>query len=270
MPLLLAGIDVVAGELSAEGGDRAAGAIMTTDTVPQTGSSSKATGGVSVRWPKGGRDAGTVARHDARRAHDRRGRDAATLDASLRAAIPGHLRPGRRRRLHQYERHPSCCSRAARRASSPALSAGCWLEAVAEACHSLALQMISDAEGRVEAGHDRGRRRRERRRRTRGRAGDRSGHARKCALAGSDPNWGRVVAALGMDVSRVRTREGRRRDERRAGLFRGGPLPTAANADLRPRDVLITVDLHEGDAHAWVWTTDLTQSYVELNSEYTT
>jgi len=92
----------------------------------------------------------------------------------------------------------------------------------------------------------------------------------KCALAGSDPNWGRVVAALGMTSAAF---EPEKVDVVMNGVpvcSGGGPLPTAANADLRPRDVLITVDLHEGDAHAWVWTTDLTQSYVELNSEYTT
>ncbi|MGH3743526.1 MAG: bifunctional ornithine acetyltransferase/N-acetylglutamate synthase, partial [Mycobacteriales bacterium] len=46
--------------------------------------------------------------------------------------------------------------------------------------------------------------------------------------------------------------------------------PTAADVDLSPRDVTITVDLRSGSESAFVWTTDLTTEYVRLNSEYTT
>jgi glutamate N-acetyltransferase/amino-acid N-acetyltransferase len=143
-------------------------------------------------------------------------------------------------------------------------------DAVAQACRSLALQMIADAEGAskqvtievVGAASE----------------ADALDAARsigrdtlvKCALAGSDPNWGRVVAALGMCAAAF---EPERVEVTMNGVLvcsGGGPVPSAADADLRPRDVTITVDLNEGDASAWVWTTDLTQSYVELNSEYTT
>jgi len=72
----------------------------------------------------------------------------------------------------QYERHRPV---ARERASGVEPSADALSKAVAEACHSLALQMISDAEGASKQVTNRGRRRRERRRRTRGRAGDRSG-----------------------------------------------------------------------------------------------
>jgi glutamate N-acetyltransferase/amino-acid N-acetyltransferase len=38
--------------------------------------------------------------------------------------------------------------------------------------------------------------------------------------------------------------------------------------DLQPREVLVTVDLHAGDAAATIWTNDLTHDYVHENSAY--
>ena len=92
----------------------------------------------------------------------------------------------------------------------------------------------------------------------------------KCALAGADPNWGRVVAAAGttdaafdpaaLDVTMNGVR------------VCAGCAPDAdpASCDLSGRDVEIVLHLHAGDATATVRTTDLTVEYVRLNAEYTT
>jgi glutamate N-acetyltransferase/amino-acid N-acetyltransferase len=92
----------------------------------------------------------------------------------------------------------------------------------------------------------------------------------KCAIHGEDPNWGRVLAAVGtteavFDPDQLNVaingvwvcRNGSFGDDR-------------AKVDLRPRDVTITVDLAAGPHSATVHTTDLTAEYVHENSAYST
>jgi glutamate N-acetyltransferase / amino-acid N-acetyltransferase len=92
----------------------------------------------------------------------------------------------------------------------------------------------------------------------------------KCAVAGNDPNWGRVVSAVGttgaafdpddLDVSFngvMVCRSGAIGDDRRL-------------VDLRPREVHVTIDLHAGDQEATIWTNDLTHGYVSENADYPT
>jgi glutamate N-acetyltransferase/amino-acid N-acetyltransferase len=92
----------------------------------------------------------------------------------------------------------------------------------------------------------------------------------KCAIHGEDPNWGRVLSAVGsteavFDPDKVNVaingvwvcRNGSFGDDR-------------DKVDLRPRDVTITVDLSAGPESATVWTTDLTADYVHENSAYST
>ena len=90
----------------------------------------------------------------------------------------------------------------------------------------------------------------------------------KCAIYGKDPNWGRVLSAVGTTDGRLRPRPARRRHQRRLGvpqrLRRRRPLP----GRHAHRDVTITVDLHAGDAAATVLTNDLTADYVHENSAY--
>ncbi|GAA4101672.1 bifunctional glutamate N-acetyltransferase/amino-acid acetyltransferase ArgJ [Actinomadura miaoliensis] len=92
----------------------------------------------------------------------------------------------------------------------------------------------------------------------------------KCAIHGEDPNWGRVLSAVGTTDA----------------VFEPDHLNVAINGvwvcrngsfgddrdkvDLRPRDVTITVDLSAGTHSATVWTTDLTADYVHENSAYST
>ncbi|HIW95564.1 MAG TPA: bifunctional glutamate N-acetyltransferase/amino-acid acetyltransferase ArgJ [Candidatus Corynebacterium gallistercoris] len=92
----------------------------------------------------------------------------------------------------------------------------------------------------------------------------------KCAMFGSDPNWGRVLAAVGMAPVEMDP-------EAISVSFNGHPVcinstgaPGAREVDLSGADVAVTVNLSAGEGKATVWTTDLSYSYVEINSEYST
>ncbi|MGB6181916.1 MAG: bifunctional glutamate N-acetyltransferase/amino-acid acetyltransferase ArgJ [Rhodococcus sp. (in: high G+C Gram-positive bacteria)] len=90
----------------------------------------------------------------------------------------------------------------------------------------------------------------------------------KTALFGSDPNWGRVLAAVGiapvaLDPDRI------------VVSFNGSPVcvdgmgaPGAREVDLSGEDILVEVDLGVGSATASIRTTDLSHAYVEENSAY--
>jgi glutamate N-acetyltransferase/amino-acid N-acetyltransferase len=92
----------------------------------------------------------------------------------------------------------------------------------------------------------------------------------KCALAGSDPNWGRVLSAVGttdavFDPDRLNVAMN--------GIWvcRGGaPGDDRSKVDLKGKDVTITVDLSAGPHSAAILTTDLTEAYVHENSAYST
>ena len=93
----------------------------------------------------------------------------------------------------------------------------------------------------------------------------------KCAVCGNDPNWGRVVSSLGtvpadvapydpnnvtVDVNGVRVCDG------------GKPGRPRSEVDVTPREVHFDIDLGEGDSQATVWTDDLTHEYVHINADY--
>ena len=90
----------------------------------------------------------------------------------------------------------------------------------------------------------------------------------KTALFGSDPNWGRVLAAVGMapfvlDPARISV------------SFNGFPVcvdgagaPGARDVDLSGSDIDVTINLNVGDGAASIRTTDLSHAYVEENSAY--
>jgi glutamate N-acetyltransferase / amino-acid N-acetyltransferase len=92
----------------------------------------------------------------------------------------------------------------------------------------------------------------------------------KCAIGGEDPNWGRILAAVGttdavFEPDRLNVavngvwvcRHGAAGDER-------------TKVDLTPKDVTITIDLSAGPQSAVILTTDLTTAYVHENSAYST
>jgi glutamate N-acetyltransferase / amino-acid N-acetyltransferase len=92
----------------------------------------------------------------------------------------------------------------------------------------------------------------------------------KCAIAGEDPNWGRVLAAVGTTSAAF---EPDRVNVAINGVWvcRGGCAgDDRAKVDLRPRQVTITVDLSAGPSAATIHTTDLTAAYVHENSAYST
>lgn len=95
----------------------------------------------------------------------------------------------------------------------------------------------------------------------------------KAAVFGNDPNWGRIVCAAGYSGAEIEPERLRLRLQGML-LFEGGrPRPfdrAAASLALRSPDVLIELDLGQGDAAATGWGCDLTYKYVEINAEYTT
>jgi len=90
----------------------------------------------------------------------------------------------------------------------------------------------------------------------------------KTALFGSDPNWGRVLAAVGMAPVELNP-------DRINVSFNGSPVcvdgtgaPGARNVDLSGPDITVVVELGVGTADATIRTTDLSHAYVEENSAY--
>jgi glutamate N-acetyltransferase/amino-acid N-acetyltransferase len=143
-------------------------------------------------------------------------------------------------------------------------------EAVGQACHDLALQLLSDAEGaehdiaievRNAASED-----------------DAVEVARavarsnlfKCAVFGRDPNWGRILASVGTTGAAFDPTD---LDVALNGVWvcrNSGPGEPADRVDLAGRWVDVTVDLKAGQSSATVWTNDLTLAYVHENSAYST
>ncbi len=97
----------------------------------------------------------------------------------------------------------------------------------------------------------------------------------KAAVFGADPNWGRILAAVGgragtqrypVDPARSRvTVQG-------VEVYADGPLwhdPTALKAKMREPLVRVLVELSQGPAEAHAWGCDLSYDYVKLNADYT-
>ena len=100
----------------------------------------------------------------------------------------------------------------------------------------------------------------------------------KTALAGEDPNWGRVLAAAGragveFDPSRLALWIGNDRDGElqlvQAGVASNWEA-AAAESILAEPEITMRLDLGQGAASATVWTCDLTQEYVSINAQYHT
>jgi glutamate N-acetyltransferase/amino-acid N-acetyltransferase len=96
----------------------------------------------------------------------------------------------------------------------------------------------------------------------------------KTAWAGCDPNWGRLVAAIGysgalIDPERIDIRFGDLvicRDGGRAAEFD----EAAAHAYIAQPEFSITIQLYQGAGSCVFWTTDLTHEYVSINADYST
>lgn len=95
----------------------------------------------------------------------------------------------------------------------------------------------------------------------------------KTAWFGGDPNWGRVVAALGYSGAKF--------DPEKVNVFYNAKPVVLSGCDsgipeselaleLKNREFKITVELNNGDADYWVWTSDVSYEYVKINAEYHT
>lgn len=141
-------------------------------------------------------------------------------------------------------------------------------EALTTVCKDLALQLLSDAEG---ASHDIAI---EVLRATNledalevGRSVARN-NLFKAAIFGNDPNWGRVLAAIGTTKAAF---DPYRVDVSMNGVrvcSNGEPDRPREEVDLTPRATNVTIDLKSGDTSATIWTNDLTHDYVHENSAY--
>jgi glutamate N-acetyltransferase/amino-acid N-acetyltransferase len=142
--------------------------------------------------------------------------------------------------------------------------------AVTEVCRDLARQLIADAEG---AHH-------EIEIEVRGAASVRDAlevgrsvarnNLFKCAIFGADPNWGRVLAAVGTTAAEFVPDQ---LDVTMNGVpvcRAGGVGADRSEVDLTGRHVHVLVDLHAGPESATIWTSDLTYDYVHENSAYST
>ncbi|MGB9077768.1 MAG: bifunctional glutamate N-acetyltransferase/amino-acid acetyltransferase ArgJ [Terracidiphilus sp.] len=96
----------------------------------------------------------------------------------------------------------------------------------------------------------------------------------KTAWAGCDPNWGRLVAAIGysgaqIDPEKIDIWFGELRICRDGG--RAAEFDEAtAHTFLKQREYAIRIQLHQGSGQCVFWTTDLTHEYVHINADYST
>ncbi|MEE1771095.1 bifunctional glutamate N-acetyltransferase/amino-acid acetyltransferase ArgJ [Streptomyces sp. JV185] len=264
MDKLLPGIEQAAAALSEHGGEKAAIAIKTTDTVHKTA----VAGGEG--WTVGGMAKGAgmlapglatmlvVLTTDA-------DVDAAGLDSALRAAT---------RTTFDRVDSDGCMSTndtvllLASGASGITPDQAEFAEAVRTVCADLARQLIGDAEGAskdirievvgaateddaVEVGRSIAR-----------------NNLLKCAIHGEDPNWGRVLSAIGTTKAAF---EPDRLNVAINGVWvckNGGVGEDRDLVDMRYREVAITADLAAGNESAVIWANDLTADYVHENSAY--
>ncbi|WFP15603.1 bifunctional glutamate N-acetyltransferase/amino-acid acetyltransferase ArgJ [Citricoccus muralis] len=264
MPELLAGVDKAAGELSEDGGDAAAVAIMTTDSVPKTAVVSGA--GYQVGGMTKG--AGMIAPGMATMLA------VVTTDAVVDpATLTEHLQDAVRVSFNRAD-SDGCMSTndtvilLASGASGVTPDPAQFRAELTELCSSLARQIIADAEG---ASHDIAitvvNAASETDAEEAARAVARS-NLFKTAIFGRDPNWGRVLAAVGTTDAEF---EADQLDVSINGVqvCRAGGIGDSRDlVDLEPREVQVLIDLHAGEQTATIWTNDLTHEYVHENSVY--
>ena len=272
---LLSGVEVAHAALSAEGGPAAATAIMTTDSRAKQASAARA------GWSVGGmaKGAGMLAPSLATMLV------VLTTDADVDAAqCERALRAATRTTFDRLD-SDGCQSTndtvllMASGGSGVEPEPAAFAEAVRAVCHDLAQQLLADAEGSehdiairvvgaastadaVEVG----------------RAIARTSLF-KAAIFGRDPNWGRVLAAVGttraafdpadlaVSLNGVLLCSG---GQAVAGDSVDGDTALTGLVDLSARAVEVLVDLGAGTEEATIWTNDLTHAYVHENSAYST
>ena len=266
MDKLTAGVTAAASALGVDGGAAAAEAIMTTDTVPKTAAVTR------DGWSVGGmaKGAGMLAPALATMLV------VITTDAVTSAEdLDAALREATRTTFDRID-SDGCMSTndtvlvMASGASGVAVDRAELTEAIRAVSSDLARQLIGDAEG---AAHDI-------EIVVRNAASEADGlevarsiarnNLFKCAIFGKDPNWGRVLAAVGTTAAAF---EPSQLDVSINGVQvcrAGGVGEDRTLVDLEARDVRVLVDLHAGTDEVTVWTNDLTHDYVHENSAYST
>ncbi|MER6772778.1 bifunctional glutamate N-acetyltransferase/amino-acid acetyltransferase ArgJ [Streptomyces bacillaris] len=264
MDKLLPGIEQAAAALSEHGGEKAAIAIKTTDTVHKTA----VAGGDG--WTVGGmaKGAGMLAPGLATMLV------VLTTDADVPAPqLDAALREATRTTFDRVD-SDGCMSTndtvllLASGASGITPEQDAFAEAVRAVCDDLARQLIGDAEGAskdirievinaateddaVEVGRSIAR-----------------NNLLKCAIHGEDPNWGRVLSAIGTTQAAFEP------DQLNVAINdvwvckNGGVGEDRDLVDMRYREVRITADLAAGTESAVIWANDLTADYVHENSAY--
>ncbi|WP_341722419.1 bifunctional glutamate N-acetyltransferase/amino-acid acetyltransferase ArgJ [Streptomyces rimosus] len=264
MDKLLPGIEKAAVELSVHGGEKAAIAIKTTDSVHKTAVVSK------DGWTVGGmaKGAGMLAPGLATMLV------VLTTDADLEAPVLDRaLRDATRTTFDRVD-SDGCMSTndtvllLASGASGETPGYEAFADAVRTVCDDLARQLIGDAEGAtkdirievvnaaseddaVEVGRSIAR-----------------NNLLKCAIHGEDPNWGRVLSAIGttsavFDPNRLNVAIND------VWVCKNGSVGEDRDlVDMRYREVRITADLSAGTESAVIWANDLTADYVHENSAY--
>lgn len=266
---LLGGVGSAIDGLDITGGDAAASAIMTTDSVPKQALAQARSFG-EEHWTIGGMAKGAgmlapalatmlvVITTDA-------DIDSATADAALRAAT-----------AQTFDRLDSdgCQSTndtvllMASGASGVTPDPVAFNAALQSVCQDLSLQLLADAEGAdheiaievvgaaseadaLEVGRSVAR-----------------SNLFKCAIYGKDPNWGRILASVGTTQA---TFDPADLDVALQGVWvcrNSGPGESPDTIDLTEREVSVTIDLKSGDHAGTIWTNDLTTAYVHENSAY--
>ena len=267
MERLLPGVSDAVGKLSADGGADAAEAIMTTDTVPKT-SLHQGPGYTIGGMAKG---AGMLAPGMATMLC------VITTDAVVEPQqLDLALREAVRTTLNRAD-SDGCMSTndtvvlMASGASGTTPDPAEFQKGLRAVCEDLARQLIADAEG---AAHEITIRvvnaSTEDAAEAVARAVSRS-NLFKTAVFGQDPNWGRVISAVGAVPEDVAPFDAYAIDV----TFNGIQVCRAAGVgedrtlvDLSGREVTVEIDLHAGDAEATIWTNDLTHDYVHENSAY--
>ena len=262
---LLSGVEMAVAQLSNTAGQAAAEAIMTTDSVSKTSFRTHNDG-----WTIGGmaKGAGMLAPGLATMLVTLT-TDAAIDSVSLERAL-------RQATKVTFDRLDSdgCMSTndtvaiLASGASKVAPDELAFTEALTVVCHDLAMQLLADAEG---SSHDIAIRVTKAADETDavevGRAVARN-NLFKAAIYGNDPNWGRILAAVGTTSA---TFDPYDIDVAINGVSvsrKGQPDQSRKLVDLKPRAVDISISLNAGLAEATIYTNDLTHEYVTENSEY--
>jgi glutamate N-acetyltransferase/amino-acid N-acetyltransferase len=264
MDLVLGGLDAALADASRSGGTTAADAIRTTDTVSKI-AFHRAAGYTVGGMAKG---AGMIAPGLATMLC------VLTTDADLGPAeLDRALREATRVTFDRLDTD-GCMSTndtvllLASGAAETSPAVGEFAAVLTEVCADLARQLQADAEGASKliavevvgaASEDDAV--------SAGRAVARS-NLLKCAIAGEDPNWGRVLSAVGTTDAAF---EPERLSVAINGVWvcrNGCAGDDRSKVDLHPRNVTITVDLSAGPHAATISTTDLTAAYVHENSAY--